>query len=308
MITPEIRELQVFLALAKTGSFSAAAKHLGVTQPAVSAQIAKLEQEIGFSLFFRSPEGTSITEQGKALIPIVEEIEQEYSDLLRRAAYWKRSQTKKVKVWLDGSKISRHAHSISTGAEAWQDLGASDDWISALKNFEVDIVVAGSFLKAGDVSGIKTSVIYREPGVTIAWNPTYYLFHEQPFSFPDALRSTAILPSPSMAFGFREFLSEWCESAYGFPIVDCLESVTEADALDACKLGLGVMMFPGSAEARMDLTGASLRSEKTFKSLLPKAFTYGVRHRADEQSSQVLATVKALTEGLSKLVPPLPTN
>ncbi|RYD40197.1 MAG: LysR family transcriptional regulator, partial [Verrucomicrobiaceae bacterium] len=77
-----------FLALVKTGSFSAAAQQLGVTQPAVSAQILKLEQTIGFPLFYRSPEGTSITEQGQALVPLVEDIVKEYTDLLRRAAYW----------------------------------------------------------------------------------------------------------------------------------------------------------------------------------------------------------------------------
>src|SRR4051794_1025016 len=106
MITPEIRELQIFLALVNTGSFSAAAQQLGITQPAVSAQILKLEQEVGYPLFYRSSEGTSITEQGKALVPLVEDVVQEYSQLLRRAAYWNRSQTNQVKIWTDGSRLS----------------------------------------------------------------------------------------------------------------------------------------------------------------------------------------------------------
>ncbi len=87
MITPEIRELQVFLALVKSGSFSAAAQQLGVTQPAVSAQIVKLEQVLGFPLFYRCPEGTTITEQGQVLVPLVEDIVKEHADLIRRAAY-----------------------------------------------------------------------------------------------------------------------------------------------------------------------------------------------------------------------------
>ena len=299
MITPEIRELQVFLALARAGSFSAAAKRLGVTQPAVSAQIAKLEQEIGFPLFFRSPEGTDITDQGRALIPLVEEIEREYTDLRLRAAYWNRSQTKEVKIWLDGSWLAQEARGFSKGTEDWQDLSPASDWIDALRNFEVDIVISGSFLKAGEAPDIKTLPLYHQAGVTIAWNPLYH--HQQPFSFSNVLSSTVILPDPSLAFGFREYLSSWCESAYGFPLPCCLESHTETDALDACKVGLGILIFPGDAASRMPLAENGLIIAHDFKFLLPHAFTFGIRYRAEEQNPQIISTAGWLQQKLSSL-------
>jgi DNA-binding transcriptional LysR family regulator len=50
----DIRLLQAFRAVIETGSVTHAAAALGVTQPAVSAQIARLEGVLGFSLFERS--------------------------------------------------------------------------------------------------------------------------------------------------------------------------------------------------------------------------------------------------------------
>jgi len=305
MIAPEIREIQVFLALVNHGSFSAAAKHLGITQPAVSAQIAKLEQVIGFPLFYRGPEGTVITEQGKALIPLVQDIEKEHTALLRRAAYWKRAQTKQVKIAADGSMWAQKAQYDSSYlehvalSESWKELSGEADWITALKNFEVDIVIAGSFLKAGEGLGIKTLPMERQRGMTLAWDSTYYNFLTAPFDFLQAVSTTVILPAPSMAMGFREFLVHWCETAYGFPLQEVIESKTELEAVDACKLGLGVLLLPGDAEKRLALQSQELSCIHVFEDVLPRAFTFGIRHRAEEQNPLVLATVGQLAKRLS---------
>jgi DNA-binding transcriptional LysR family regulator len=50
----DIRLLEAFRAVVENGSVTHAAASLGVTQPAVSAQIARLEDELGFSLFERA--------------------------------------------------------------------------------------------------------------------------------------------------------------------------------------------------------------------------------------------------------------
>jgi len=307
MTSPDIREIQVFLSLVHTGSFSAAAKYLGITQPAVSAQIAKLEQVLGFPLFYRNPEGTVLTEQGKALIPLLEEIEKEHIAVLRRAAYWKRAQTKQVKIWADGSISSRKAHYNSnyagsfSSSESWKELSSDADWLTALKTFEVDIVITGSFLKSGDGQGIKTLPLERQRGVTLAWDPTYYNFVTDPFDFLQAITATVILPARSMAIGFREFLIDWCETAYSFPLREMIECKTEAEAVDACKLGLGVLVLPGDAEKRLALRAQQLGCIHAFNTVLPRAFTFGIRYRAEEQNPLVLSTVELLAKRLSVL-------
>lgn len=56
-----------FVAVAKHGSFSSAAKALYVSQPALSADISKLESELGTKLFFRTGRGIRLTEAGELL-------------------------------------------------------------------------------------------------------------------------------------------------------------------------------------------------------------------------------------------------
>src|SRR5699024_5943550 len=59
-------------AVAEPGSFSAAAKSYGVTQPALSNGIAKLETTLGDRLFDRSPRGVTPTAFGEAMLPRIE--------------------------------------------------------------------------------------------------------------------------------------------------------------------------------------------------------------------------------------------
>src|SRR5882672_4336090 len=52
-IMPSIQALRAFVAIMEAGTVTAAAERLRRTQPQVSRLIAELEQDIGFSLFFR---------------------------------------------------------------------------------------------------------------------------------------------------------------------------------------------------------------------------------------------------------------
>jgi DNA-binding transcriptional LysR family regulator len=60
----ELRQVQYFLSVAKTGSFSAAAEELYISQSSLSKQIIALEKELGFPLFDRSKRKIALTEPG----------------------------------------------------------------------------------------------------------------------------------------------------------------------------------------------------------------------------------------------------
>jgi DNA-binding transcriptional LysR family regulator len=64
----ELRQLAYFTAVAEEGQFTRAANRLLVAQPAVGAQIRRLERELGESLFHRDPRSVSLTEAGEALL------------------------------------------------------------------------------------------------------------------------------------------------------------------------------------------------------------------------------------------------
>jgi DNA-binding transcriptional LysR family regulator len=64
---PSGNALFVFEAAARSGSFTAAAAELNVTQPAVSRMLARFEQYLGVRLFDRTATGAVLTEEGDLL-------------------------------------------------------------------------------------------------------------------------------------------------------------------------------------------------------------------------------------------------
>lgn len=66
--TPSLDQLRVFAAVADAGSFSAAARRLGRSQPVVSYVVAHLEGQLGFALFERGRKLPVLTENGQAVL------------------------------------------------------------------------------------------------------------------------------------------------------------------------------------------------------------------------------------------------
>ncbi len=71
-----IDQLEYFRSVAKTGSFSKAARELWVSQPALSMAIRQLEEELGYALFDRFNTGVRLTKKGQAaLLNAIEALE-----------------------------------------------------------------------------------------------------------------------------------------------------------------------------------------------------------------------------------------
>jgi DNA-binding transcriptional LysR family regulator len=64
---PDWNQLHAFLATVETGSLSAAARELGLTQPTVGRQVAALEQDLGVLLFERVGRSLTLTTAGREL-------------------------------------------------------------------------------------------------------------------------------------------------------------------------------------------------------------------------------------------------
>ncbi|MFI9611983.1 LysR family transcriptional regulator [Streptomyces sp. NPDC052023] len=69
-----IEALRYVQAVSRTKSFSAAARAYGVTQPALSNGVARLEEELGVRLFDRSPRGVRPTAHGARILPLIDHV------------------------------------------------------------------------------------------------------------------------------------------------------------------------------------------------------------------------------------------
>lgn len=69
-----IAELKTFIAVCKHGTFAAAADRIGLTQSAVSSQIKRLEESLGFELFDRTGRSATLNASGQTTLSRAEEI------------------------------------------------------------------------------------------------------------------------------------------------------------------------------------------------------------------------------------------
>ena len=70
----ELTPLRSFVAVARERHLTRAARSLGLTQPAVSGQLSRLEAELGTALFHRTPKGMELTEAGQVFLTHVERL------------------------------------------------------------------------------------------------------------------------------------------------------------------------------------------------------------------------------------------
>ena len=86
MERPTLRQLEYMVAVARHGTFGAAADAVHVSQPAMSAQIAELEQRLGVVLFERDRHGARCTPEGEAIITAARRVLDDVDLLMDTAA------------------------------------------------------------------------------------------------------------------------------------------------------------------------------------------------------------------------------
>ena len=130
--------LRTFIAVVDLRSFTKAAQTLGVTQPAVSAQIKRLQSLIGYELLDKSAPGVSLTQRGEIVIAQARRLLAINDEILQCPAATRRSQTLRVGIPGDYSG-SRIPATLARFRLRWPDIGfivtsgTSDHMLRALK-------------------------------------------------------------------------------------------------------------------------------------------------------------------------------
>ncbi|MER7849884.1 LysR family transcriptional regulator [Kitasatospora sp. NPDC096077] len=81
----DLRLVRYFTVVAEYGNFGRAATRLHLAQPSLSRQIQRLEAELGVRLLDRSPQGSSLTDAGRAFLPRARILLQEAEQAARAA-------------------------------------------------------------------------------------------------------------------------------------------------------------------------------------------------------------------------------
>ena len=94
-------DIRVFLAVAREGSLSQAARSLAISQPTAGRRIKALESALNPRLFDRLPEGFFLTRAGADLLPVAESTEREARAFLRQSAALDTGMTGRVRISCD---------------------------------------------------------------------------------------------------------------------------------------------------------------------------------------------------------------
>ena len=138
----EDSRINVFMAVCEEGSFTKAAKRLGISQPAVSQNISEIEKGVGARIFERNRNSVTLTEDGRL-----------FKEFAKQILYWYKTASESFR--------RSSAERLARGGKAQRDLriGISDDYRCFLvpqgtEDVDIDIESIGK--------GMSVRVIQKE--------------------------------------------------------------------------------------------------------------------------------------------------
>jgi DNA-binding transcriptional LysR family regulator len=145
----EIHQMRYALAVADSGSFTAAAAQLHVCQSGVSTQVRKLERELGVPLFVRGSRGSALTREGERLLPAlraaaaaVDEVHVAASDLRGMVVGSLRIGTVTALGWPAFFDAVAAIHAAHPGVDLRLVESTSSDLVDRVRRGELDVAVA----------------------------------------------------------------------------------------------------------------------------------------------------------------------
>jgi DNA-binding transcriptional LysR family regulator len=160
-----IEIVRTVVAISEAGSLTKAADQLGLSQPAVSSQIKRLEQIVGGSLFSKTPNGSCATDLGKLVLAQARKIIEANDQVL--ALGGADSSTGRLRLGLS-SLLSRQfvQHQSQRLSDVHIQAGTSHEISTALTEGHIDI---GCFYQRGDVDSDLATLIVDEYEDRLVW-------------------------------------------------------------------------------------------------------------------------------------------
>ena len=169
----EIRQLKAFVAIAETGTFTAAAGRVHVTQAAISMQIRQLETESGVRLFVRAPRRVILTEAGEKLLERAQTILREHDAALHELAALTGAEKGRLRIGSASAMVSgeplprilKRLRAVHPGVEASVRSGTSEELVQRLLAGDLDVAFVSLPV---DARGVQTELLNEDYLVAIA--------------------------------------------------------------------------------------------------------------------------------------------
>ncbi|WP_061006312.1 LysR substrate-binding domain-containing protein [Mycolicibacterium mucogenicum] len=250
----ELRQFEYFVAVAEEANFTRAAERIHVAQPTVSAQIARLERELGEPLFDRARREVRLTAAGKAVLPHARAALAAAADA--RTAVAELSELVRGSVTIgtvtahdvDMPSLLARFHEAHPHVDITLGTANSDALIEGIRSGQLDaaIVSVGAELP----SGLAAVVVTDQPIVAA-------VALDDPWRTRRALRLTELAGRAVIALpvgtGIRHQFDGACADV-GVDVHVAFEASTPQALADLAARGLGVAVLPQAmVRSRTDL-------------------------------------------------------
>jgi len=260
VITPlNLRHLEAFVAIAKAGNFTRAARVLHVSQPALTVQIRELEQTLGVRLLDRNTRTVKLTRMGEQLSPVVERILREVEGVVHHAHDMAAGIRGSVSVAAIPSvcamilpKIIAAFQRENTGISVSLRDVTSQKVLAMVKNEEVDFGI-GSFAD-GDAA-IETTPLFTDHMRVVVTRESP-LARQRTVRLKDLVNVPLILMDPQTSV--RMLVDRAFESIGHFP-APAYEVTYMSSAVGMVRAGLGVAFLPSAGLEISEMSGLASR-------------------------------------------------
>lgn len=244
----ELRHLRYFLGVAREANFTRAAEKLGIGQPPLSLQIKQLEQELGVTLFERTPSGVLLTRAGEAFRHEAMRVLEDAESAIRAAQRAARGETGHLRLGFSGSSVFNPVVPalIRQFKRSWPDAeltlmeGNTPQLLQALSDKRLD----AAFVRpgAGDFAGLRLHRFADEPMKIVL--PAGHRLAKRPVLGLEALRNEAfvMVPGPAGATLYGA-ITEACRRA-GFEPLLAQPAPQIPSVINLVAAGLGISIVP----------------------------------------------------------------
>jgi DNA-binding transcriptional LysR family regulator len=249
----EVRQLEYLVAVAEEANFTRAARRIHVAQPAVSAQIQRLERELGLPLLDRSRRAVGLTAAGEAVLPYARAALAAISDI--HVAVDELTQLVRGSVTI--GTVTSHSFDIPSllagfhedhpNVEITLSTDSSDALIEKLRTGRLDAAIV-SVGPEERPDGLDVDVVTDE-AVVAAVSRTDELASRKTVRLADLVdRQLIALP---VGAGIRHQFDAACVRAGVRPRI-AFEASTPLALADLAERGLGVAIVPASVPRGRD--------------------------------------------------------
>ena len=234
-----LRDLRYFTAVAEELHFRKAAERLFVSQPVLSRQIARLEQDLKAQLFIRDRRSVQLTSAGEALLHRARHLLEDWDAATKEVAILARKEQSVLVIGLQTGVGRGMLHTLTQALNAiqWRPELHQVAWNDATAGVEAGDCDAGFAWLGTTINPHCGYVVVAEEPIMLAVNSQHRLAGRRQASFAEVSNEPLVV-LPESAKELRSFwLAE--HARHGSPAPIACEAETADEALENVAAGTG---------------------------------------------------------------------